>query len=141
MLIIFATLLFQLAIAVFLVARYPQSLASLLRVAAAAIDAAGAAGRGRTTETRAVGSRIVKVRRTVNRRVQASKKSARQLEAPSDRLEGDLIRALVRLGSSESAARLHVLGLTQKGLIRPDMPVEQALSVAFQQLKPSTNPL
>src|SRR5579859_972297 len=115
MLILAAVLLLQSAIALFCIARFPQSSAAILRAAAVLIDAAAASARGTAPATRHY--HRVKIRTGRNPKLSASKESARQLEAPSEKLEYDLIRCLVRYGSSESAARLHVLNLRERGLI------------------------
>lgn len=134
--LICAVLFVQLAAALFVATRYPKSTATLLRAIATLIDAASTAAK--TDPGRKV-HRVVASARHTRRRSQAAKDAAasRELEAPSDRIEGDLIRTLVNLGSSESNARKHVLALRERGLIWPGMAIEAAMPIAFQQLKPS----
>lgn len=141
MLTIAAVLILQAAVMLFFVMRYPQTTVAILRAAAALLEAA-AGGRGRRTASASVPAArtrrvLVRSHCLEHKAKKESKKSARELEAPSEKLENDLIRTMVRLGSNESAARLHVLGLRERGLIHPDMAIETAVSVTFQNLKPA----
>ncbi len=142
-----AVLFCQAALCLFGITRYPKSLAAILRAAAALIDIATAAASTRAGKFSGISSErhirrsvtpedFVNPRRT-RRNAKATREAnaAEELEAPSDKLESDLTRALVHLGSSESGARLHVLSLRERGLINPGMTLEEAAAVTFRQLQ------